>query len=262
MSTGQQPVHLIIEQFGNVRRITINNPRKKNALNMQAYGDLTEQLNAADRDDSVSVVVLMGVGDFYSSGNDISAILTSNQSVEERLKTSNQKLFDMVKAFYNFSKLLIGVVNGPAIGIAATTVILCDVLYMVDTGYFYTPFSALGLCAEGCSSYTFPQLMGRSKASEMLLLNYRMSAQEALQFNVVAELFKQEDFEKKLWPRILKYGELPIGSIMATKQLMKRFEIDELEKANRNEVDTLAKRWHTEEAMQAVMNFMTRKSKM
>lgn len=132
----------------------------------------------------------------------------------------------------------------------------------VRQGYFYTPFSALGLCAEGCSSYTFPQLMGRSKASEMLLLNYRMSAPEALQFNVVAELFKQEDFEKKLWPRILKYGELPIGSVMATKQLMKRFEIDELEKANRNEVDTLAKRWHTEEAMQAVMNFMTRKSKM
>lgn len=262
MATGSQPVHLIIEQFGAVRRITINNPRKKNALNLQAYGDLAEQLNNADLDESVAVVVLMGVGDFYSSGNDISGILTSNQSVEDRLKTSNGKLYDMVKAFYSFSKLLIGVINGPAIGIAATTVILCDVLYMVNTAYFYTPFSALGLCSEGCSSYTFPKLMGRSKASEMLLLNYRMSAQEALQFNVVAELYKQEEFESKLWPKILKYGELPVGSIKATKQLMRRFELDELERANKSEVETLAKRWTTDEAMQAVMNFMTRKSKM
>lgn len=262
MATGSQPAHLIVEQFGTVRRITINNPRKKNALNLQAYGDLTDLLNAADRDDSVSVVVLMGAGDFYSSGNDISAILTSNQSVEERLKTSNGKLSNMVKAFYSFSKLLVGVVNGPAIGIAATTVILCDVLYMVDTGYFYTPFSALGLCAEGCSSYTFPKLMGRSKASEMLLLNHRMSAQEALQFQVVSELYKSEDFATKLWPRILKYGELPIGSVKATKQLMKRFEIEELQKANQRELEALAQRWQTEEAVQAVMDFMTRKSKM
>lgn len=262
MSKTLQPAHLIIEQFGTVRRISINNPRKKNAINMQAYADLAEQLNAADRDESVAVVVLMGVGDYYSSGNDISGILSNNQSVEERLETSNQRLYNMVKAFYSFSKLLIGVINGPAIGIAATTVMLCDVLYMVDTAYFYTPFSALGLCAEGCSSYTFPKLMGRSKASEMLLLNHKMSAQEALQFNVVAELYKQEEFESKLWPRILKYGELPAGSVKATKQLMKRFELEELERANRNELEALAERWTTEEAIQAVMNFMTRKSKM
>lgn len=262
MSKGSQPAHLIIEQIGTVRRITINNPRKKNALNLQAYQDMAEQLNAADRDESVTVVVLMGVGDFYSSGNDISGLLTNNQSIEDRLTTSNEKLYNMVKAFYSFSKLLIGVINGPAIGIAATTVILCDILYMEDTAYFYTPFSALGLCAEGCSSYTFPKLMGRSKASEMLLLNHRMSAQEALQFNVVAELFKMHEFESKLWPRILQYGDLPIGSIKASKQLMKRFELEKLEQANRNEIETLTKRWATEEAMQAVMNFMTRKSKM
>lgn len=262
MATGTQPTHLIIEQFGTVRRITIKNPRKRNAINLQAYGDLADQLNAADRDDSVSVVVLTGYGDFYSSGNDISAILTSNELPEDRLKTSNGKVYNLVKAFYSFSKLLIGVVNGPAIGIAATTVILCDVLYMAETAYFYTPFSALGLCAEGCSSYTFPKLMGRSKASEMLLLNHRMRAQEALQFQVVAELYKREDFETKLWPRILKYGELPKGSIKATKQLMRRFEIEDLEKANQRELEALALRWQTEEAIQAVMNFMTRKSKM
>lgn len=128
--------------------------------------------------------------------------------------------------------------------------------------YFYTPFTALGLCAEGCSSYTFPKLMGRSKASEMLLLNHRMSAQEALHFNVVAELFKREDFETKLWPRILEYGKLPVGSIKASKQLMRKFELNKLEEANKHESEALGKRWLTEEAMMAVMNFMSRKSKM
>ncbi|XP_053687829.1 enoyl-CoA delta isomerase 2 [Sabethes cyaneus] len=257
-----KPEHLNIEQFGTVRQITITNPRKKNAINLQAYRDLADQINAADRDDSVTVLVLTGAGDFYSSGNDISALLTSEQSMEQRLESSHASLSRMVEAFYSFSKLLVGVINGPAIGIAATTALLCDVLYMEENAYFYTPFSALGLCAEGCSSYTFPKLMGTSKASEMLLLNHRMNAQEALQFNVVAELFKREDFERKLWPRILQYGSLPVGSIKATKQLMKRFDVEKLEQANKAELKALGKRWETEEAMQAIMNFMTRKSKM
>ncbi|XP_058833345.1 enoyl-CoA delta isomerase 2 [Topomyia yanbarensis] len=262
MAVNSTPEHLLIEQFGTMRRITINNPRKKNAINQQAYRDLADQLTVADRDDGVTVLVLTGAGDFYSSGNDISALMVSDQPVEQRLESSHGALARMVKAFYSFSKLLVGVINGPAIGIAGTTAMLCDVLYMEETAYFYTPFTALGLCAEGCSSYTFPKLMGASKASEMLLLNHRMSAQEAFQFNVVAELFKREEFETKLWPRILRYGELPVGSIKATKELMKRFDLDKLEEANKRELEALAKRWQTEEAMQAVMNFMTRKSKM
>lgn len=258
-----KPALLLIEQFGTVRRITINNPRKKNAINMTTYGDIANQLNAADRDAGVNVVVLTGIGDFYSSGNDISALMANpEQSVEEKMKKSNDHLYNMIKAFYSFSKLLIGVINGPAIGIAATTAVLCDVLYMEEKAYFYTPFTVLGLCAEGCSSYTFPKLMGRSKASEMLLLNHRMTAQEALRFNVVAELYKQEEFAAKLWPRILKFGELPIGSIQASKQLMARFELADLEEANRREVEALSKRWHTDEAMNAIVNFMSRKSKM
>ncbi|XP_055602608.1 enoyl-CoA delta isomerase 2-like [Uranotaenia lowii] len=255
--------HLLVEQFGAVRRITINNPRKKNAINLQTYGDLADQLNEADGDPGVNVVVLTGAGDFYSSGNDISAVLSSNQSMEEKLETSHKTLRRMVTAFYSFSKLLIGVLNGPAIGISATTAVLCDVLYMEEKAYLYTPFTGLGLVAEGCSSYTFPKLMGRSKASEMLLLNHRMSSEEALRFNVVSEVYRgREEFEKILWPRILQYGKLPIGSIQASKELMRKFEISELQAANEREIEALSRRWQTEEAIEAVMNFATRKSKM
>lgn len=133
MGTSSKPAHLLIEQFGSVRRISINNTRKKNAINLQAYHDLAVQLNAADTDETVTVVVLTGVGDFYSSGNDISALMSSDKTIKERLESSNDHLTRMVRAFYSFSKLLIGVINGPAIGIAATTAILCDVLYMADT---------------------------------------------------------------------------------------------------------------------------------
>lgn len=70
----------------------------------------------------------------------------------------------MVTAFIKFPKLLIALVNGPAVGIGATILALCDVIYAAKSAYFYTPFTALGLCAEGCSSVTFPKILGTSKA--------------------------------------------------------------------------------------------------
>ncbi|XP_058059097.1 enoyl-CoA delta isomerase 2 [Anopheles bellator] len=263
MASGtQQPVHLKLDRFGTVLRVTLNNPRKKNALNKQAYQDIGNVLNAANQDNTVNVVVLTGSGDFYSSGNDISSIVAEEGPVDEKLAQGNTILRDMVRAFIAFDKLLIAIVNGPAIGIAATTALLCDVVYMVDTAYFYTPFTNLGLCAEGCSSYTFPLLMGRSKASEMLLLNHRMTAQEALRFGVVADVIKYDEISSKLWPRVLEYGALPIGSIMTSKRLINRFHREQLFEANENETKALSARWQTEEAVSAVMSFMMKKSKM
>uniref|UniRef100_A0A182K1S9 Enoyl-CoA hydratase n=1 Tax=Anopheles christyi TaxID=43041 RepID=A0A182K1S9_9DIPT len=262
MAGGKQTSHLKLERFGMVLRVTINNPRKKNALNRQTYKDLGDTLNAANKDDGVHVVVLTGTGDFYSSGNDMVSAVAEEGSVDEKLARGNAILREMVRAFISFDKLLIAIINGPAIGIAATTALLCDVVYMVDTAYFYTPFTKLGLCAEGCSSYSFPLLMGRSKASEMLLLNHRMTAQEALQFNVVAAVIKRDEIETKLWPQILEHGRLPIGSIKAGKLLINRFQRDKLYEANDRETEALMDRYQTEESMNAVMEFMMRKSKM
>lgn len=114
-----------VENRGRLRIILIDNIKKRNALNRQGYMDLTKALRDADNDDSVSVVAVTGVGDFYSSGNDLAAAMSGEYTPEKAMEI----LRDLIRAFFTLRKILIAVVNGPAIGIAATTAALCDVIY-------------------------------------------------------------------------------------------------------------------------------------
>lgn len=93
---------------------------------------ILDALNKAATDDSVTIVALTGDGDYYSSGNDIKAFLTVSDPHSE-IGRANDILKSMMRTFYTFPKLLVCVVNGPCIGIACTSAILCDVIYATDT---------------------------------------------------------------------------------------------------------------------------------
>lgn len=120
----------------------------------------------------------------------------------------------------------------------------------------------MGLCAEGCASYTFPKILGKSKATEMLLLNYKLYANEAHKFNLVSQVFKQDELNSILWPRIVNYSKLPVESMKITKSLMVRFELKELESACEKELTELCKRFETQDFVDGVIRFMQRKSKL
>lgn len=278
---------LIQERHGKLLVIKINNPKKKNALNKQTYQELAQILNTAGTDDSISIVALTGsggVGSFYTSGNDVTQGLQGlTGDMEEYMQSSKQNIYNFVKAFVDFPKLLIAVINGPCLGIGMTTAALCDVVYASDTvsllyksiknkfylrllptqAYFHTPFTKLGLCPEGCSSYTFPKIFGPSKATEILLLNGNLSAEEALQYKFVSEIFHgNQELESKIWPKIKEFSKLLPGSLAAGKKVIRDAERSELLKALELECDVLYERWQSPEFFQAIQDFATRKSKL
>lgn len=117
-----------------------------------------------------------------------------------------------------------------------------------------------GLCAEGCSSYLFPSVMGSSKASELLMLNHKLSAREAYEFNLVAHVYKNES---EIWAKLKQIDKLPIGSIISNKKLIRRPMIEKLINVSNNELKEIQTRIESEEAIQAILNFQSaRRSKL
>lgn len=258
---------LIVETHSKVVIIRFNQPKRKNAMDAIVYKELTRALEEANRNAEITTVAITGTGDWFSSGNDIKAAFESmnSQDPEKAASSSNARIFNLINAFIRFEKLLIAVINGPCLGIAFTTTALCDVVYANKSAYFQTPFTTLGLSAEGCSSFTFPRIMGTSKAAELLLLSEKMTAEEGLRYNFVSRVFQdQAEMDRVVWPLIQQYSELPKESLKATKRLVRKHNgsVEELLEVNKVELKELGARLKSGEVAEAAMKFLTRKSKM
>lgn len=67
---------------------------------------------------------------------------------------------DFVKAFIQFKKPIVVAINGPALGLGASILPLCDIVWASEKAWFQTPYATIRLTPAGCSSYTFPQILG------------------------------------------------------------------------------------------------------
>jgi Delta3-Delta2-enoyl-CoA isomerase len=255
---------MIIEQIGHALWITLARPRSKNALNGDLYDGIAEALNYGANEDSVYVAVLTGQGDYYSSGNDLRNFSsTPTGSPEEMSRNAGVRLTSFVSAFIDFPKPLVAAVNGPAIGIAVTSLTLCDFVYASETATFTTPFAKLGQSPEGLSSFTFPSSMGWSKAMEMLLMGKTVDAKEACERNLVTQVFSKDTFRQEIQKRVDTLTSLPPKTMQHIKNVVRHNYFqgiggtgnDQMKALNKREVALLERLWVSEECMQAIMNF-------
>ncbi|CAH0388372.1 unnamed protein product [Bemisia tabaci] len=249
---------LLVSTIDKIRVITLNRPKKNNAISQQMYLDITKTLNEAASDAGIMMCVVTSNGRFFSSGTDLQNSLDGD--LETIIKVANQTLLEFVNAFILFPKLLVAIVNGPAMGISCTILGLFDIVYASEKATFNTPFSKLGLTAEGCSSYTFPRIMGYTKAAEMLYLNRVLTAPEAKSCGLVADVYKEDELDSIIWPRLRQVSsDFNEKSIIYSKQLVRRWDKEDLLAANKAEVERLGERWASEDVMEALIKFMNRK---
>ncbi|XP_032318320.1 enoyl-CoA delta isomerase 2, mitochondrial isoform X3 [Camelus ferus] len=253
---------LVVTSENHITTITFNRPAKKNAITTQMYQDIMLALQAASKDDSV-LTVLTGNGEYYCSGNDLTNFTDiPPEGPEEKARTNAILLREFVDCFIDFPKPLVAVVNGPAVGISVTLLGLFDLVYASDRATFHTPFGPLGLSPEGCSSYTFPKMMGPSKAAEMLIFGRKLTAQEACAQGLVTEVFPDSTFQKEVWTRLRAYTKLPPNAVRTSREVMRSKGRERLHAVNAEECGALQQRWLSEECTSAVVRFLSRRGKL
>jgi len=174
--------------------ITINQPKKKNALDIVGYKALASLVEAVDARDDVFVTVLTGRGDFFSAGADVKAVRESASSDSVRTDTLARfaaNNMNLARALYTHRKILVAALNGPAIGLSAAIIGWCDFVYAAENAYLLTPFSTLAIVAEGGASLSFPRRMGIAMANEALIMGKKLGAAELRANGFVNKIYPQ-----------------------------------------------------------------------
>ncbi|NWI15766.1 CDYL protein, partial [Crypturellus soui] len=133
---------------------------ENNSLNPEVMKEVQSALNTAAADDS-KLVLFSAVGSIFCCGLDF--IYFIRRLTDDRKKESTkmaEAIRNFVNTFIQFKKPIIVAVNGPAIGLGASILPLCDVVWANEKAWFQTPYTTFGQSPDGCSSLTFPRIMG------------------------------------------------------------------------------------------------------
>jgi len=110
---------------------------------------------------------------------------------------------NVTQAFYTHPKILVAALNGPAVGLSAALLGFADFIYCAPHTFILTPFSSLGLVAEGLASRSFVQRMGIAKANEALILSKRITCEELVQCGFVNKVFETKPNESQKFLKLV-----------------------------------------------------------
>jgi enoyl-CoA hydratase/carnithine racemase len=176
---------LIIEEIGEIRRVTMNRPERLNALNQTMAEELLAYFEARRRDTAARVIVIAGAGHGFSAGADLKAL-----GQPDALKdgpNGDWHLRDLMKAMRGCPQPIVSLVRGPAAGGGLAIALASDVIVAGTSAMFHTAFIKIGLSgAELGAAWRLQRTMGLSRAREALLTGRPIDAQDALRTGLVS----------------------------------------------------------------------------
>ncbi len=180
--------HIRIETADRLTTVSFDRPEKKNAITQDMYQAMADAVNGYASDDSARALMFTGIGDYFTSGNDLQDFAMGPRG------DGLPPVVQFLHAIKDCPKPLIAAVNGPAIGVGLTLTLHCDLVYCATSATFAAPFVKLGLVPEAASSMLLPAIIGMAAANDVFMTGRTLTSEEALRMGLVSRVFEDDVF--------------------------------------------------------------------
>jgi enoyl-CoA hydratase/carnithine racemase len=173
-----------------VATVTLDRPKVRNALNREAYRQLAAAFHKAQRDPEVRTVVLTGADPAFCSGDDVREIMLGGEQEHslERLLEVRPRPTPAALAVLDCDRPVIAAVNGAAVGWGMDLTLFCDIRIASERARFGELFIKRGLISDIGGLWRLPQVVGISKAAELLFTGDIIDAGEAERIGLVSRV--------------------------------------------------------------------------
>jgi len=202
--------HILFEQDGPVAHVTMNRPKKRNALSLEHMQELISCFKAVGEAKEAHVVILRGEGPAFCAGHDLSEMVGRDPDFYRHLFDVCCELMETVQSI---PQPVIARVHATATAAGCQLAATCDLVVAAQEARFATPGVRIGLF---CSTpmVALSRAVGQKKAMEMLLTGDFISAEEALAEGLVNRVVPADELEaetRALADKIAEASPLVVG---------------------------------------------------
>jgi len=241
-----------------VAYVTLERPESLNALNAALIEDLAVTLQGCF-DPAVRAVVLTGAGKAFCAGGDL-AYLSGCASLGEALGRLISGLNRAILDIRQLGKPVLAAINGAAAGAGMSIALACDLRLMSAGAKFRQAYSSNGLIPDGGWTLLAPRLLGLAKATELLLLDPLISAQEALALGLVQEVLPGEDLMARARALAERLAQGPAAAYAEAKALLNQAMLPELATQLEQERQAMIRIGNSADAAEGLAAFLAKRA--
>ena len=184
---------ILSERRGDVLVLTLNRPERLNAAPPQLFDELRDAIGNLD---GARAVLVTGAGRAFCSGADVAGgALGSDDPGNATFVALTKHYNATMAAFADLAVPVVSAVRGPAAGIGCSLALAADFCVASETAYFLQAFVNIGLVPDGGASWMLPRLIGRARATEMMMLGEKVPAAKALDWGMIHKVVADDALE-------------------------------------------------------------------
>ncbi|MEO8093206.1 MAG: enoyl-CoA hydratase-related protein [bacterium] len=213
-----------LEVDGEIGTLTLDRPDSFNAMNPEMIAELVVASGwLADRA-ALRALIVTGAGKAFSSGGDVNWFKQGVGSEGFDLPSDVRRAADVLhQAIIDFRRIpypVVGAINGVAAGAGFSLALMCDTRIASEDAGFVCAYGRIGASPDGGMTYFLPRVVGPSRAIELLLNDPLLSAQDALDAGIVAEVVPADELVERARLKASKLAAKAPHYVRLSKQLV------------------------------------------
>jgi 2-(1,2-epoxy-1,2-dihydrophenyl)acetyl-CoA isomerase len=208
---------ILFETRDAIAFITLNRPEKYNAFNREMALLLQEKLDEC-RSKEIRCVYITGAGKAFSSGQDLEEVVDPNGP--DITKILSEHYNPIVRQIRKLGKPVVAAINGVAAGAGANIALCCDVVVASQSASLVQAFSKIGWIPDSGGTYILPRVIGWQKASALMMLGEKITAEEAERMGMIYKVFTDDVFQQESINIATTLSQMPTRGLALTKQIL------------------------------------------
>lgn len=219
---------ILLKIENNIGYITLNRPEVFNSFNREMALLMQDTLDVCAKDAEVRAIVITGSGKAFCAGQDLKEVTTPELNPGFR-KILDEHYNPIIQKIRTIEKPIVAAVNGVAAGAGANIALACDIVVTTDHASFIQAFSKIGLVPDSAGTFFLPRLIGFQKATALMMLGDKVTAEEALNLGMIYKIFPVSLFEEEVQTLVTTLASMPTLALGLTKRLLNQSLTNNLE---------------------------------